>query len=417
MVKWNTAVDHVSLFNRIRDVMESGGRNDAGVLFDYQSCIAIFVDSFEFDEDIRNEFMIDDKEVLIQAAVADVRKTGKFTKERLENAIKKRLREFIRTEKTKYSVVTTLNVSNDNLEDVTYRGTSIKFSRTLSPGYRKARSELMSSRRIVVENYDDSDKLFARAVVKARGPSAAMKIALSRIDMLRGLWDISQVPLMQMSSPYNKTPIHTVEKGPVHSVHMPGGEIAIDTYWFELYSNIHDRPVLLKDRTLQYQIDALNQLRNIRFNTSIEETLERAAIALSNSNFEYVFLQLWATLEKLCCSSRADGKTTVKRASYIFIDRQEKSAILNHLRLLRNSLAHYRAGDRDLRIPVFQLYYFVRTLIKFNLDQSGGFDSLESVCRALDLPDDQDSLEENLRVNETAMYWRRYRRRKSSKGL
>ena len=78
-------------------------------------------------------------------------------------------------------------------------------------------------------------------------------------------------------------------------------------------------------------------LSKIKYEKEITNAIIEYGRALDNRNWRTAFLRLWIVLEELTHTCSDGYKVTIRRASFVFKEREYHRQILNHLRDLRNS--------------------------------------------------------------------------------
>jgi hypothetical protein len=74
----------------------------------------------------------------------------------------------------------------------------------------------------------------ARVSVRARSAHEAVEQGLDALDLLRGMWNfvINQRVWFRLHRGASK-PFNQILLGPLHTLHEPGGKLAVDSFWYE----------------------------------------------------------------------------------------------------------------------------------------------------------------------------------------
>ncbi len=125
--------------------------------------------------------------------------------------------------------------------------------------------------------------------------------------------------------------------------------------------------------------------------------------ALDQRDFNSTFLSLWSLLERLTNTLLDNYKVTVRRAVFLFKDREFHRQILNHLRSYRNRAVHAGEKTDEIEAPVFQLKFYVEQLIFFHIYNTLGFLSMREAAEFLDLPPDASVLKGKIKLFQKAV--------------
>jgi hypothetical protein len=131
--------------------------------------------------------------------------------------------------------------------------------------------------------------------------------------------------------------------------------------------------------------------------------LVRYVRALDEPDLSSSFLKLWAVLEDLTATGRSTYDVTIRRASFVLLDRPYHRNVLEYLRTWRNRIVHEGASVDDAEQFINQLNTYVHTLLLFLLRRSDAFSSMEEFGMFLDLPTDAVVLRQRLRHHELAI--------------
>jgi|SRR5680860_155529 len=116
------------------------------------------------------------------------------------------------------------------------------------------------------------------------------------------------------------------------------------------------------------------------------------------ANWEDSFLRLWGVLEQLAHTRKDGYKVTIKRASFLFADREYHRLILTHLQNYRNETVHAGIDGHDIEAYMYQLKRYVEKALQFHLGSRFGFTSKEQAAKFMDLPDDMSQIDESIKI-------------------
>ncbi len=124
---------------------------------------------------------------------------------------------------------------------------------------------------------------------------------------------------------------------------------------------------------------------------------------MDSADLSSAFLNLWSLLETLTGIAPQDAHDkVVKRAVFMFADKETKTheQVLHHLRRYRNHYVHAGEGSEQTGAYLHQLRFYAETLLKFHLENSAKFSSLDRAIRFLDLPSDVDDIRDIIQTQE-----------------
>lgn len=228
------------------------------------------------------------------------------------------------------------------------------------------------------------------ALVRARTPHEAAERALNDIDLVRASWNLSlNRGKTWRFSGGRPTPINDIRLSPFHTVHEASGKLATETYW---YDPGYSKPATLySDKTkfsrlIAFAKNLRARLAQLPYHSDVEQALIRYVRALDSADLNDAFLRLWSLLEYLSDSTHDPYKVAVRRAAFMFTDRERSQLVLTHLTNHRNRFVHAGSDSDDIESLVFMLKRYVDALLLFHLGNRFGFTSRGEAARFMDLP-------------------------------
>lgn len=244
--------------------------------------------------------------------------------------------------------------------------------------------------------------------VRARSVGEALDVAVSQLDLLRGMWNYALVSRTIWSSGSDPTtPIARIRPGRVHTLHERGGPLA--SHLFLLNSDVRHTETTRLSRAewadMQRHIRwAQRGLRRVSYRADIERAFIHYARALDPTEMQVAFLKLWGVLEVLTANGGERYDRLVARAGFLFNDDEPlKDYVLEHLRYQRNEIAHLGNPPSEMRLLVFQLKRFVEQMLAFHIAMGREFASLEEAGAFLDLGEDPVQLRRQLALIRRAI--------------
>ena len=203
------------------------------------------------------------------------------------------------------------------------------------------------------------------------------------------------------SSSGKRKSINEICLGPIHTLHKPNGELATKNWWYDTNYiapvRIHNRLKELPD-FLEFFYNYRRLLRTSRYSEDLKLALLRYSEALDLINWEDSYLKLWRVLEQLTNTGKSGYNITIKRASFLFKDKEYTRNILNHLRDYRNRSVHSDSFNNDIEVLLFQLKRFVEILINFHVYNPLRFKSICEFADFMDLPDSIEILQKRIKL-------------------
>jgi hypothetical protein len=119
------------------------------------------------------------------------------------------------------------------------------------------------------------------------------------LDLVRGIWNIyfNHQIISRISSGGTPKPFNSILLGPLHTVHLPKGDLADPNRWW--YDPDYTGPVELKDleknwnHLKKFERWVLKRSRNSSLEELIVDSIQRYTSALDEKKRHNAFLQLW----------------------------------------------------------------------------------------------------------------------------
>jgi len=108
------------------------------------------------------------------------------------------------------------------------------------------------------------------------------------------------------------------------------------------------------------------------------------------------FLKLWAVLEIVTATTKAEYDTTIRRTRFLYRDRDLVTQTLEHLRYRRNEAVHRGEQQADSQALLYQLKRHVEKVLGFHLFIRPQFKSFDDAAQFLDLSGDTAALRSTL---------------------
>ncbi|MFA9479346.1 hypothetical protein ACERK3_13735 [Phycisphaerales bacterium AB-hyl4] len=244
---------------------------------------------------------------------------------------------------------------------------------------------------------DASEWQQIRVKTSGRTIHEATDNALEALHLLRGLWTLIASFgswSINIGVPERKA-VGIIHAGPIHTLHHPGGQSVKDIYWYERESygpRKLFRPKNGWDGLERQRRWAARRLRQLPYQSELEELIVRYVQALDHSDLEVAFLQLWSILEKITATIGGNYDQTIRRCTWIFRDSGVAAEVLNGLRARRNRYVHAAKSDGEWGQNVYAAKSFVEHHLFHLLRNRFGVDTIDEYGEQLSLPRQMNAL-------------------------
>lgn len=283
----------------------------------------------------------------------------------------------------------------------------ISFSGDIAPKFFRARKEVNQIEKEFPQPLPSSSWVQIR--VEARSPDEAADLALDNLDLVRAIWNFYLLHGGLRMSSGRASPLNDIAAGPVHTIHLPDGQLALEGFWFEP-SYIQPRPPKRLEenwsKIKKFEANTLRAIGKIPYRVVIEDALRRYGRALDMADLDAATLKLWSILELLTDTIRKPYEKTIRRTSFIYKDRAYNAQVLRHIRDYRNRTVHAEFSRRDKETILCQAKNYVGDLLLFHFRTGKQFKDLEEVGRFLDLTPDNRILERGQELLKLALKFR-----------
>ena len=237
--------------------------------------------------------------------------------------------------------------------------------------------------------------------VKARSPFEGAQRALDAIDLARATWNLALNRGKDWRhSSGRPRPVNDILPFPFHTMHNANGSLATESWWYDPgyggpAQQLADKVTI--DRIFAFSEKVRTRLRLSAYSDDLSNSLVRYVRALDAADLNDAFLRLWSLLEFLTDSTFDPYKVAVRRAAFMFAERNYSVQVLNHLMNHRNRLVHAGTDTSEIESLVYLLKRYVDALLMFHIGNSFKFESRASAALFMDLPPSKSRIDERIR--------------------
>ena len=366
--------------------------------FDHTEQVVVLNSMLSFHKEIPEI----EKSNIINSATFQVGKKGKITADALLNEIIEREQSYLDKKPERFTLISGISIYRFyHLANSFIRWCTCKIEANLNKKYIKTRNKILEGARNSLSNDLPNDYMSVKVSLSARSAEEAAGKALDALDFIRGVWNlhINRRQGIRLSSGLRE-PVNKIILAPIHTLHKLNGKMATGNWWYEpqyqgpvsVYSEKGNIANLYK-----FLGHVRKLMHSCRYKDAVEKGVIRYVRALDARDWDDSFLRLWGVLEYLTHTGSDSYKVTIRRASFLFSDREYAHQVLTHLKDRETSLFMLGLGSDDIEVLLYQLKRYVEVLIEFHLGNKYGFTSLSDAADFMDLPSDAHLLEQRIR--------------------
>ena len=343
-----------------------------------------------------------EKRRIISQATFKAGEKGEITSKSILREIGKLEREYLITEKKKYRLVTDISVSRlCQFPKVFFGGSFIVVHARLNKTSQNSRAKLINEAKYSISGDLPSNYAAVSVSVTARSTAEAADKALNRLDFVRGIWNFWKNRGYDFRrSTGKRSPVNSILLGPIHTLHKPDGKLASESWWYEpQYQgpvNLYNKKTKIENM-FKFLASFRSHLGKSNYGSDIMQAVVRYVRALDSRDWDVSFLRLWSVLEFLTGTLMDSYKVTIRRASYMFSDKEFAFQVLSHLRDYRNKSVHTGSESSDIESLMYQVKRYVEVLIEFHVSNKFRFSSIAAAAEFMNLPTDKGLIDRKIR--------------------
>lgn len=366
--------------------------------FEHSEHVVLLNSMIELDREVPEI----EKRRIINRATFKAGEKGVITSKSILREIGKLEREYLSTEKKKYRLITGISISPlCQFPKVYFDGSFIVVHARLNKASQNSRSKLMNKAKHSISGDLPSNYVAVSVSVTARSTTEAADKALYRLDFVRGIWNLwtNRANTFRMSSG-KRSPVNSILLGPIHTLHKANGKLASESWWYEpQYQgpvNLYNKKTKI-ERMFKYMASFRSHLGKSNYGSDVIQAVVRYVRALDSRDWDDSFLRLWSVLEFLTGTLSDGYKVTIRRASYMFSDKEFACQVLSHLRDYRNKSVHAGSESSDIESLMYQLKKYVEVLIEFHVGNKFRFSSIADAAEFMNFPIDKDLIDRKIK--------------------
>jgi len=400
--KWNNEIDHSVVIKAIAAVATVNKDGKASFNPVVDRYIATLASGMDFHKDIPQYT----RQTIIWRAVCDSVTHGKLNAENIIRIAGEKESEHLRQRKAEYVLLTSVSVKLPSDRLAVRLGENIL---SFTQRYPRRFDRSKHTPQIEYTITGDLPREYAWVTVPASGRTwrEAGDAAIEAVDLLRGIWNLCLTFQGWQVSSHARGPMNEIVLGPVHTVHTPNGQPAVEEFYYEPeYRKPHKVHDLSKgyDKLRKFQRSVMRQVNRSNAGALLRRSLIRYARTQDELDLDDCFLNLWSLLEALTCTARAAYDTTVHRAASVWRDPTYPVQELTHLRSWRNRSVHLSESSDDRETRAYQLKSYVDQMLAFLIfNRNSRRQSLEETMQLLDMPHDGEELKRKLNLYRKAL--------------
>jgi hypothetical protein len=335
---------------------------------------------------------------ILQRALINLVKKELIKSTELVNEVDKKVILYLQNPFQRYVMLTSLSVDKrEKIKPIKINNNQIIFNGNTQQ-YQHESEFLVNQAKKVSQFSLPENYLPTRIHISGRSAYEAADRALDHLDLIRSIWNLFFNLRNQFRITFiGKTmPVNKILTGPIHTMHYLNGKIVSnDVWWYDPSYLIPINPIKFREdseRLKKFTHVIRNQIKKSQYSNIIEDALRRYVRSLDEWNWNNAFIRLWSVLELLTNTQFEKYDVTIKRAAFIYKDREYMRQILENLRDYRNKFVHHDTSDSRVESYLYKLKSIVEVLIRFHLTNQFKFNSINEASDFLNLPYDKEVL-------------------------
>lgn len=342
-----------------------------------------------------------ERQKILSKATFEAGGKGKITPTHLLQSCQKQETEYLRKPMTAFRLLTGVSLASaHNLPSIRIGSSAITFNPKAQVA-RQHRARLYDEVKLSLGFDLPMQYMDVSVTVKARSPFEGAQLALDTIDLARATWNLAlnRGKDWRISSGRPR-PVNDILLCPFHTMHNKDGSLATESWWYDPgYSGPAQQFTGREkiDRLFTFSKKLRTRLSQSAYSDELANSLVRYVRALDAADLNDAFLRLWGLLEYLTDSTFDPYKVAVRRAAFMFADRDYSVQVLTHLMNHRNRFVHAGTDSAEIESLVYLLKRYVDALLMFHIGSTFKFESRASAALFMDMPPSKSQIDERIR--------------------
>ena len=375
--------------------------------FEFPKLVTFLRLAIEFDPSI----VATEAEQIVHTCLEKVAGSGTINEGRLLEAARKEQEKQLRAQKNFYEIVTNINIQwGSHLRATTINGVRIRFRANLPNKYDRSGQENLAIQQRMPKALADS--IWVIAGVHARTKGEALTVATRAIEFMVGVWNLDRNTRQDYLFRNDWfSPLNMIFPGPLYTLHDSSGTAVQTETWYE--ANYPRQSIELVDVTNIWK-DLREAERKVKLRLKKKTStdlfqgfIREYSAALNYSDMSVAFTSLWRCLERFTFLTRNENsKDAIRRASFLFTERNYTMEILQRMSEVRNDIIHHGIYEPQVKMLVEELRKVVEYLLRFHLFNPHGLNQDRDFRDFLDLPYRREELNREINVRQKARRFR-----------
>jgi hypothetical protein len=347
-----------------------------------------------------------ERQKILSKATFEAGAKGKITPTLLLQSCHKQEAEYLRRPLTAFRLLTGVSLASvHKLPSIRIASSTIIFNPKAQVA-RQHRARLYNHAKLSLGFDLPTQYMDVSVTVKARSPFEGAQRALDAIDLARATWNLALNRGKDWrTSSGRPRPVNDILLCPFHTMHNEDGSLATESWWYDPgYSGpaqqFTDRTKI--DGLFTFSTKLRKRLSQSAYSDELANSLVRYVRALDSADLNDAYLRLWSLLEFLTDSTFDPYKVAVRRAAFMFAERDYSVEVLTHLMNHRNRLVHAGTDTAEIESLVYLLKRYVDALLMFHIGNLLKFESRASAALFMALPPSKSQIDERIRKLRSA---------------
>jgi hypothetical protein len=370
--------------------------------FEYSELVIVLGGLMEFAPEIPEV----ERQRILSQATFQAAAIGEITPAQLLLCCQMQEAEYLRKPLVDYRLLTGISLTSaSKLPSLRIESTTISFG-AHGPTAGRHRSLLYDDAKYSLGFELPTQYTDVTVKLKSRSPFEGAQVALDALDLARATWNLA----LNRGKEWRRSSgrplaVNEILLCPFHSMHNDDGSLATSSWWYDPGYGKPTKSLFDKGQIssfLAFSKKLRRRLNQSNYRDELVDALLRYVRALDSSDMNDAFLRLWSLLEFLTNSSHDPYKVAIRRAAFMFAEREYSGQVLTHLMNHRNRFVHASKDTSEIESLLFLLKRYVEALLTFHIGNTFKFESRASAALFMDLPPNRSQLDARLRMLQNA---------------